>query len=98
MFVSTLGRNLFPSVLLQPLGHLSVLRINDLRSRPREQNKNCVRPPIASRSLTGLLSIAAAADRGRVIGDMRARISRSLETGGSTAPAPLDLLSARATT
>ena len=26
------GRNLFPSVLLQPLGHLSVFRINQLRA------------------------------------------------------------------
>jgi len=33
MFVSTRRRNLFPSVLLQPLGHLSFFRINNLRRR-----------------------------------------------------------------
>ena len=32
MCVSTRGRNQFPSVLLQPLGHLSVFRINELQT------------------------------------------------------------------
>ena len=32
MCVSTRERNQFPSVLLKPLGHLSVFRINDLRA------------------------------------------------------------------
>jgi hypothetical protein len=35
MFVGTHRRNLFPSVLLQPLGHLSVFRINRLRAVER---------------------------------------------------------------
>ena len=30
--VSTRGQSRFPSVLLQPLGHLSVFKINDLRA------------------------------------------------------------------
>ena len=38
MCVATYGRNLFPSVLLQPLGHLSVFRINRLQRRLNRQS------------------------------------------------------------
>jgi len=47
--VSTRGGSQFPSVLLQPLGHFSVFRINKLRAvannyRTRRSNSGIVRP------------------------------------------------------
>jgi hypothetical protein len=56
--VSTRARNQFPSVRLQPLGHLSVSLESAVSGRvdePETPNcvRNCVRPPNVLRSLTG---------------------------------------------
>ena len=48
--VSTRERNRFPSVLLQPLGHLSVFRINDLRAAVNDYRTRRVRTPPETRS------------------------------------------------
>ena len=39
--VSTRGRSRFPSVRLQPLGHLSVFRINNFQARPDREHGDC---------------------------------------------------------
>ena len=59
MCVSASGRNLFPSVLLQPLGHLSVSLesiVYGLVVEPGNPNcvANCVRPLNVARSLTAI--------------------------------------------
>src|SRR5687768_7823554 len=48
----------FPSVLLQPLGHLSVFRINGLWAAETAASMNCVRPLNLTQSLAGSASAA----------------------------------------
>jgi hypothetical protein len=60
MCVSTRGRHLFPSVLLQPLGHLSVLVESTVYGPVAEPETSIMseivsRPPNVVRSLTGYL-------------------------------------------
>ena len=50
MCVSTRERIQFPSVLLQPLGHLSVFRINDLRAACRRLSHTPALFPARTRS------------------------------------------------